>query len=183
VDAVPARSRSLAAATDPTARRLFEFDAVLAPIHIAAPSSVREGSHHATFAARLERYPRIRFMGSKYRLAARLAELFEDLPPGSALDAFSGSGVVAYTLKATGRPVLANDELTFATTLAEATVPTTRPPSAPLRLRKSAQVISTGATSSPLHSMASTFRPRILRSWMPRGRASIALMDQSAPSP
>ena len=61
-------------------------------------------------------------MGSKYRLAARLAELFEDLPPGSALDAFSGSGVVAYTLKATGRPVLANDELTFATTLAEATV-------------------------------------------------------------
>ncbi len=119
---MPARSRSLAPATDPPARRLFDVAAVAAPIRITAPRSVRKGSQHATFAARLEGYPRIRFMGSKYRLAARLAEVFEDLPPGSALDAFSGSGVVAYTLKATGRPVLANDALTFATTLAEATV-------------------------------------------------------------
>ena len=39
-------------------------------------------------------------MGSKYRLAPRLAELFATLPPGPAIDAFSGSGVVAYTLKA-----------------------------------------------------------------------------------
>ena len=58
-------------------------------------------------------YPRIRFMGSKYRLAPRLAELFATLPPGPAIDAFSGSGVVAYTLKAGGREVLANDHLTF----------------------------------------------------------------------
>ncbi len=68
------------------------------------------------------RYPRIRFMGSKYRLAPRLAELFASLPPGPAVDAFSGSGVVAYTLKATGRPVLANDQLAFTATLARATV-------------------------------------------------------------
>ncbi|MDA0181114.1 DNA adenine methylase [Solirubrobacter phytolaccae] len=67
-------------------------------------------------------YPRIRFMGSKYRLAPRLAELFATLPPGPAIDAFSGSGVVAYTLKAAGREVLANDMLTFTSTLAEALV-------------------------------------------------------------
>jgi adenine-specific DNA-methyltransferase len=67
-------------------------------------------------------YPRIRFMGSKYRLAPRLAELFATLPPGPAIDAFSGSGVVAYTLKAAGREVLANDHLTFTSTLAEALV-------------------------------------------------------------
>jgi DNA adenine methylase/adenine-specific DNA-methyltransferase len=73
-------------------------------------------------AARLRAYPRIRFMGSKYRLAPRLAELFSDLPSGRALDAFSGSGVVAYTLKATGRPVVANDHLAFAAVLAAATV-------------------------------------------------------------
>jgi adenine-specific DNA-methyltransferase len=71
---------------------------------------------------RLARYPRIRFMGSKYRLAPRLAELFRTLPPGPAIDAFSGSGVVAYTLKATGRSVLANDHLVFASTIAEAVV-------------------------------------------------------------
>src|SRR4051794_35935232 len=72
--------------------------------------------------ARLAGYPRLRFMGSKYRLAPRLAELFESLPPGPAVDAFSGSGVVAYTLKATGRPVLANDQLAFTAELARATV-------------------------------------------------------------
>jgi DNA adenine methylase/adenine-specific DNA-methyltransferase len=75
-----------------------------------------------TAAVDLARYPRLRFMGSKHRLAPRLAELFATLPPGPAVDAFSGSGVVAYTLKATGRPVLANDQLAFAATLARATV-------------------------------------------------------------
>ena len=67
-------------------------------------------------------YPRIRFMGSKHRLAPRLAEVFATLPPGPAIDAFSGSGVVAYTLKTAGREVLANDHLTFTATLAEALV-------------------------------------------------------------
>ena len=53
-------------------------------------------------------------MGSKYRLAPRLAELFATLPDGPAVDAFSGSGVVAHTLKAAGREVTANDQLQFA---------------------------------------------------------------------
>ncbi len=61
-------------------------------------------------------------MGSKHRLAPRLAELFATLPPGPAIDAFSGSGVVAYTLKASGREVVANDHLRFTATLAEALV-------------------------------------------------------------
>jgi DNA adenine methylase/adenine-specific DNA-methyltransferase len=67
-------------------------------------------------------YPRIRFMGSKHRLAPRLGELFATLPPGPAIDAFSGSGVVAHTLKAARRTVLANDHLHFAATIAEAVV-------------------------------------------------------------
>lgn len=61
-------------------------------------------------------------MGSKYRLAARLTEIFEELPPGPAVDAFSGSGVVAYALKSTGRSVLANDHLAFTSTIASALV-------------------------------------------------------------
>jgi adenine-specific DNA-methyltransferase len=75
-----------------------------------------------TLSDRLARYPRMRFMGSKHRLAPRLAELFATLPPGPAVDAFSGSGVVAYTLKATGRPVTANDHLAFAAAMAQALV-------------------------------------------------------------
>jgi adenine-specific DNA-methyltransferase len=71
---------------------------------------------------RLTVYPRLRFMGSKHRLGARLGEVFAALPPGPALDAFSGSGVVSYVLKASGRPVVANDHLTFAAALTEALV-------------------------------------------------------------
>jgi adenine-specific DNA-methyltransferase len=70
----------------------------------------------------LSAYPRIRFMGSKHRLAPQLSELFATLPSGAAIDAFSGSGVVAYALKTGGREVLANDHLTFTATLAEALV-------------------------------------------------------------
>src|SRR3954452_11045538 len=77
---------------------------------------------HTTMIPDLALYPRIRFMGSKHRLAPRLAELFTTLPPGPAIDAFSGSGVVAYTLKAAGRLTHANDHLTFTATLAEALV-------------------------------------------------------------
>lgn len=72
--------------------------------------------------ARLALYPRLRFMGSKYRLAPRLAEVFAALPEGPAVDAFSGSGIVAYTLKASGRSVVANDHLAFAATLTAALV-------------------------------------------------------------
>lgn len=61
-------------------------------------------------------------MGSKHRLAPRLAETFRALPPGSAVDGFSGSSVVSYTLKATGRSVLANDQLEFARVVADALV-------------------------------------------------------------
>src|SRR4051794_36985819 len=72
--------------------------------------------------ARLAGYPRLRFMGSKYRLAPQLAELFKSLPPGPAVDAFSGSGVVAYALKATRRSGLAHDPLAFTAGLARATI-------------------------------------------------------------
>jgi adenine-specific DNA-methyltransferase len=71
---------------------------------------------------RLSAYPRLRFMGSKHRLGVRLAEVFATLPPGPAVDAFSGSGVVSYVLKATGRPVVANDHLAFAAAVTEALV-------------------------------------------------------------
>jgi adenine-specific DNA-methyltransferase len=101
--------------------RLFEMEAALAPAR-AASTAVDVLARRRSVEARLGLYPRIRFMGSKYRLAGRLAEVFDSLPPGPAIDAFSGSGIVAYTLKATGRPVIANDHLAFACALTGALV-------------------------------------------------------------
>jgi len=61
-------------------------------------------------------------MGSKYRVVPHLIDVFSDLEFSTALDAFSGSGVVAFTLKALGKQVTANDFLNFSATIARATV-------------------------------------------------------------
>ncbi|HSU16949.1 DNA adenine methylase [Longimicrobium sp.] len=71
---------------------------------------------------RTQRYPRLRYMGSKYRVVPHLAGIFSDLRFDRALDAFSGSGVVAYALKEMGKEVVANDFLTFPSTVARAVV-------------------------------------------------------------
>lgn len=89
---------------------------------LAIASDVAVSSPEATVAEQLRCYPRFRFMGSKYRLAPRLAEVFDGLPAGPALDAFSGSGVVSYTLKLTGRSVLASDHLAFTARIASGLV-------------------------------------------------------------
>jgi adenine-specific DNA-methyltransferase len=67
-------------------------------------------------------FPRLRYMGSKYRLAPHLAEVFADVGGATALDAFSGSGVVSYLLKSLGYQVTSNDFLTFPTVIARATI-------------------------------------------------------------
>lgn len=61
-------------------------------------------------------------MGSKYKLIPHLAEVFAELGGETALDAFSGSGVVSYLLKSLGYQVTSNDFLTFPTVIARATV-------------------------------------------------------------
>jgi adenine-specific DNA-methyltransferase len=66
-------------------------------------------------------FPRLRYMGSKYRLLPRLAEVFGEIGGRTALDAFSGSGVVSYLLKAQGYQVTANDFMAFPGVIARAT--------------------------------------------------------------
>jgi DNA adenine methylase/adenine-specific DNA-methyltransferase len=73
-------------------------------------------------AARAAAFPRLRYMGSKHRLIPHLATAFTELGGGTALDAFSGSGVVSYLLKTMGYQVTANDFLTFPSVIARATV-------------------------------------------------------------
>lgn len=65
-------------------------------------------------------YPRLRYMGSKYQLLSPLAEIFRDLDATTALDPFSGSGVVSYLMKALGLSVSSQDYLAFPTVLAQA---------------------------------------------------------------
>lgn len=73
-------------------------------------------------AGRLARFPRLRFMGSKYRLLPWLHQVLDGLEFTTALDAFSGSGSVAYLLKAMGKEVTTNDFLRFPAVLARALI-------------------------------------------------------------
>lgn len=72
--------------------------------------------------ARAQTFPRLRYMGSKYRLLPHLERTFASIGGTTAVDAFSGSGVVSYLLKAQGYQVTSNDFLTFPSVIARATV-------------------------------------------------------------
>lgn len=89
---------------------------------VTATAPGRPHREAASAADRAGEFPRLRYMGSKYRLLPQLAEVFTELGGRSALDAFSGSGVVAYLLKTLGYRVTANDFLAFPATIARATV-------------------------------------------------------------
>ena len=80
--------------------------------------------HHNVEVAlgRATSFPRLRYMGSKYRLLPHLASVFAQVGGHTALDAFSGSGVVSYVLKAMGYQVTSNDYLQFPAMITRATV-------------------------------------------------------------
>jgi adenine-specific DNA-methyltransferase len=68
------------------------------------------------------KYPEFRYMGSKRRLLPWIHDILAPLDFESALDPFSGSGCVAYLLKAMGKRVVATDFLNFSTELARASI-------------------------------------------------------------
>ena len=59
----------------------------------------------------LTRFPTTRYQGSKRKLLGWIAETIKDLSFESALDAFGGTGSVAYLLKTQGKQVTYNDTL------------------------------------------------------------------------
>jgi DNA adenine methylase/adenine-specific DNA-methyltransferase len=71
---------------------------------------------------RVKAFPQLRYMGSKYRLLPWIHEVLSYLEFDTALDAFSGSGCVAYLLKCMGKRVIANDFLEFCSRITQATI-------------------------------------------------------------
>lgn len=71
---------------------------------------------------RARTYPQVRFMGSKHRLLPWLHEIFSQVEFDTVLDAFSGSGCVAYLFKTLGKEVTTNDFLNFSSLLSRALV-------------------------------------------------------------
>jgi len=76
----------------------------------------------AEYPERARLYPRLRYMGSKHRLLQWIHSVLAQLDFTTALDAFSGTGCVAYLMKAMGKSVVANDFLNLAYQIAVATI-------------------------------------------------------------
>lgn len=70
----------------------------------------------------VSRFPELRYMGSKKRLLPWIHEVLSGLDFETAMDPFSGSGAVAYLMKAMGRRVVASDFLNVAATVSTALV-------------------------------------------------------------
>ncbi len=92
------------------------------PIAAIRPDPEPERSHAPEFPLRAKSYPQLRFMGSKHRLLPWLHEILSQVQFDTALDAFSGSGCVAYLFKSMGKEVTTNDFLNFTSVLATALV-------------------------------------------------------------
>lgn len=77
------------------------------------------------FPPRVLRYPRLRYMGSKFKLLPWIHSILSELSFETALDAFAGSGCVSYLLKAMDKQVLSNDFLAFPNLLCQGTIENT----------------------------------------------------------
>ncbi|HJP58881.1 MAG TPA: DNA adenine methylase [Gemmatimonadaceae bacterium] len=71
------------------------------------------GNDFGGFPLQVAALPETRYMGSKFKLLPFIHSVLSRLKFRSALDAFSGSGSVAYLLKSMGKEVTANDHLHF----------------------------------------------------------------------
>lgn len=109
----------------------------------ARPTDARSPSHpmlppHALC------YPEFRYMGSKHRLLPWIHEVVCELSFDTAADPFSGSGSVAYLLKAMGKEIHASDFLNFPSVIASAVVAN---PSTTLSSADIARVMSPAPTA------------------------------------
>jgi adenine-specific DNA-methyltransferase len=101
---------------------MWEDALVAASLGLPTPLPLELDVPSPSALVRAASFPRLRYMGSKYRLLPDLAEVFTEVAPDTVLDAFSGSGVVSYLLKCLGYQVTSNDFLAFPGVIAEATV-------------------------------------------------------------
>ena len=70
----------------------------------------------------LARFPSTRYMGSKNKLLAHIADVTKEFKSESVLDLFSGSGVVSYMFKTQGKRVISNDYMAMCSTFTKSLI-------------------------------------------------------------
>ena len=72
--------------------------------------------------AQAQLYPSTRYMGSKNKLLSEIWAVASQFQFESAIDLFSGSGIVGYMLKSHGKSVVSNDYMAMSTTFSKAMI-------------------------------------------------------------
>lgn len=89
---------------------------------ITAIPEVQMPAEFAVLSEQVNKYPPTRFMGSKSKLLGAIWGVAKRFDFTTALDLFSGSGVVSYMLKAQGKQVISNDYMAMSHVFADAMV-------------------------------------------------------------
>lgn len=76
----------------------------------------------ASLPAQVSKFPSTRYMGAKSKLLTEIWDIASQFKFDSAIDLFSGSGIVGYMFKVQGKRVIANDYMAMANVYAKATV-------------------------------------------------------------
>lgn len=116
----------------------FTIDVIQTKRHISCNSSTRKGEDVIVTIPPKQRtliklepkpmpdqvaaYPATRFMGSKSKLLAEIWAVASQFQFDTAVDLFSGSGIVGYMFKAQGKRVISNDYMAMSATFTKAMV-------------------------------------------------------------
>jgi len=88
----------------------------------------------------VEKYPATRWMGSKSKLLPHIQEVSNRFQFNTAMDLFSGSGIVGYLFKSLGKEVISNDYMALSATFTKAMIENN---SITLSLTKAAALLDT----------------------------------------
>lgn len=93
------------------------------PLRVVRPETATTNAPRESAAlAQIDRFPELRYMGSKRRLLPWIHDVLDTLDFETALDPFSGSNAVTYLMKAMDRRTIANDFLNLSTTIGKALI-------------------------------------------------------------
>lgn len=89
---------------------------------VTIPPKIKKATKNASLSDQVSLYPPTRFMGSKRKLLGEIWNVASRFEFDTAVDLFSGSGIVGYMFKSHGKTVISNDYMAMSATFTKAMI-------------------------------------------------------------
>lgn len=89
---------------------------------VTIPPKIKKATKNASLSDQVSLYPPTRFMGSKRKLLGEIWNVASRFEFDTAVDLFSGSGIVGYMFKSHGKMVISNDYMAMSATFTKAMI-------------------------------------------------------------